>query len=923
MAHTHKQTEIYHTANGSTTSFSYPFEYYQKSDVHVTVNGTAKTQGTHYDVTGTNVVFKTSPSDYTPANNDVIRVYRDTDVNTSKATFAPGSSIRATDLNNNETQLLFSVQEAVEQEIVTADIRDAQITEAKIKDGAVTVDKIGTNALTYAKLQDVSATNRVLGRDSAGAGVIEEISPGDLRTMINVEDGSTGDQTNAEIRTAVEAASDSNVFTDADHSKLDGIAAGAEVNVQSDWQATSGDSKILNKPTIPTLVDEDNFASDSATQVPSQQSVKAYITSTSQPLDAELTELGTMDSNTASALADLTQAEVQILDGATVTTAELNKLDGVTATTAELNLTDGLTATTAELNVLDGATATTAELNLLDGVTATTAELNYVDGVTSNVQTQLDAKQPLDADLTTLAGMQSGTASILASSTALTSTTAELNLLDGKSIVTSVSGSSTDVQIPSAKAVNDQIVSTLQDVGGFFPIDDELKFPNTNPDPNDDAGTIVSIADAGGIVVNGSGVSTTGRTLGGSTVTINGIDSTLNNTTIAAGKGMLVQTTSTLNTYTYHRLVVDEAGVASAQTLVTDFNQRYQVAGSTPSQQPDGTALVEGDLWFDTGADTMKVYDGSNYAAVTSVGDYKLLTVVPDGATSGTPDYTNVSFDLRDGGNAASVTSVGQLLVSVNGVLQKPNSTSWSASNEGFHLEGSNGIKFCTAPGSGASVFVTQIGSATAVNVPATNSIVEAAIQTNVVSEEKLKISNTGTNGQFLSKQSGDSGGLTWASVTGTPEGEAVKSTTNSNEASTKFLRADGDGTCSWQIPPDTTTPADDSVTGAKLSVSLVQGDVLYGSGTDTLARLAKGTAGKVLTMNTGATAPEWADAAGGGAVGGGSDKIFMENGQTVTTNYTIGTEFGAACNALSAGPITINSGITVTIDSGDNWTIV
>ena len=37
----------------------------------------------------------------------------------------------------------------------------------------------------------------------------------------------------------------------------------------------------------------------------------------------------------------------------------------------------------------------------------------------------------------------------------------------------------------------------------------------------------------------------------------------------------------------------------------------------------------------------------------------------------------------------------------------------------------------------------------------------------------------------------------------------------------------------------------------------------------------------------------------------------------------SIGTEFGAACNALSAGPITINSGITVTIDSGDYWTIV
>jgi len=48
--------------------------------------------------------------------------------------------------------------------------------------------------------------------------------------------------------------------------------------------------------------------------------------------------------------------------------------------------------TNAELSILDGATVTTAELNLLDGVTATTAQLNYVDGVTSAIQTQLDAK---------------------------------------------------------------------------------------------------------------------------------------------------------------------------------------------------------------------------------------------------------------------------------------------------------------------------------------------------------------------------------------------------------------------------------------------------------------------------------------------------------------------------------------------------
>jgi hypothetical protein len=46
-------------------------------------------------------------------------------------------------------------------------------------------------------------------------------------------------------------------------------------------------------------------------------------------------------------------------------------------------------------------------LNILDGATVTTVELNYVDGVTSNIQTQLDGKQPLDADLTALAALSS------------------------------------------------------------------------------------------------------------------------------------------------------------------------------------------------------------------------------------------------------------------------------------------------------------------------------------------------------------------------------------------------------------------------------------------------------------------------------------------------------------------------------------
>lgn len=57
----------------------------------------------------------------------------------------------------------------------------------------------------------------------------------------------------------------------------------------------------------------------------------------------------------------------------------------------------------------------------------------------------------------------------------------------------------------------------------------------------------------------------------------------------------------------------------------------------------------------------------------------------------------------------------------------------------------------------------------------------------------------------------------------------------------------------------------------------------------------------------------------GGGATGGGTDEIFIENGQTVTTNYTI----SSGKNAGTFGPITIDSGVTVTVPSGSTWTVV
>lgn len=55
------------------------------------------------------------------------------------------------------------------------------------------------------------------------------------------------------------------------------------------------------------------------------------------------------------------------------------------------------------------------------------------------------------------------------------------------------------------------------------------------------------------------------------------------------------------------------------------------------------------------------------------------------------------------------------------------------------------------------------------------------------------------------------------------------------------------------------------------------------------------------------------------GATGGGSDEVFIENNNIISSNYTIST----GKNAVSVGPITINNGVTITIPNNSRWVIL
>ena len=116
----------------------------------------------------------------------------------------------------------------------------------------------------------------------------------------------------------------------------------------------------------------------------------------------------------------------------------------------------------------------------------------------------------------------------------------------------------------------------------------------------------------------------------------------------------------------------------------------------------------------------------------------------------------------------------------------------------------------------------------------------------------------------------------------------------NLGQLTTAFTNPTFTGTGFMLVPKGTT---------AERPVSPVNGEIRYNTTTSQFEGYQGGAWGQL----------------GGGATGGGGDEVFVENSRVVTTNYTI----PVGKSAESVGPITINSGITVTVSSGERWVVL
>ena len=392
-----------------------------------------------------------------------------------------------------------------------------------------------------------------------------------------------------------------------------------------------------------------------------------------------------------------------------------------------------------------------------------------------------------------------------------------------ETIASGDSWSAGDTKIATTGAIDNRIIDLVDDVGGFVPIANELAFPNANPDVNNGAGTLVSIkALSTNYTSSGSGViSISNGTVGNSTVTINGAD---NSTTYASGFGMIVETTTTLNTYTFHRLVPkatevttvstnianvntvatnisnvnsvasNATNINTAATNITDINtfaNRYRIASSAP-----GSSLDIGDLYFDTTANELKVYKSSGWAAAGSSVNgtsqrYKYI------ATSSQTTFTGSD----NNGNTLAYDS-GYIDVFMNGVHLDP--ADYTATNGSSVVLGSGAaagdIIYVVAFGTFnvASINADNLSSGTVNNARLPATISDKTIQATALTAKGDGSSNAGK----IQLNDNDNSNSVSLQAPATVGSNITFKLPNADGSTGQVLKTDGSGNLGWVSQP-------------------------------------------------------------------------------------------------------------------------
>jgi len=247
------------------------------------------------------------------------------------------------------------------------------------------------------------------------------------------------------------------------------------------------------------------------------------------------------------------------------------------------------------------------------------------------------------------------------------------NLDSAEEIQSGETWTSADNKVATTAAIDARIIDLVDDVGGFVPIANELSFPDTNPDINNGAGTLVSIKSLSqNLTSDGSGVVSIGNgTIGGNTVVINGLTAS---TTFASGFGMILETTTTLHTYTFHRLtpkateVTTVAGNTSNISTVAGISSNVTSVAGVASSVPTVAGIASNVSTVAGISSNVTTVAGISGNVTTVAGISSNVTTVANDGTDIGLVAGSISNVNTTAGSIANVNTVAGSISNVNTV---------------------------------------------------------------------------------------------------------------------------------------------------------------------------------------------------------------------------------------------------------------
>jgi len=582
-----------YTGNNSTTDYSFTFPYLDDTDIKASLDGVVTTNFRLLNATTVQFVNNTTANTPTPPGTDVaIRIYRSTAYDSPKATFYPGSAIRANDLNDNSLQNLYVTQESNDK-IADAWLKgDPTIIstetwyttdDTKIASTKAIENRIDTKMteIAVSKLADGSA--RQLIQTAANGNDVEWTSNVDIPGTLDVTGAATFDGSVTATTFTGNVSGNAGTATDlAAAAKITNSEQAAHsVNDTTYFTTSASDARYFNISTGDTIKDGDTFP-DNDTSIATTAAINDRI------ID----------------LVDDVGGFVPIANETSFPNANPDVNNGTGTLVSIKALSSNITSNGSGVATIANGTVgnSTVTINGLANSTTYAATFGMIVETTAVLNTYTFHRLvPKATEVTTVAGSISNVNTVASNISAINTVNSNI------SNINTVNSNSNNIN-----AVAGELLFS-EDLGL---ITASLTTGSGN-DINTVANAITNINTVAGIDANittVAGISSNVTSVAGNATNINTVAGNNSNVTAVAGNNSNI-TSVAGNSTNINSVASNATNINTVAGSIADVNRyanEYKIASSTPGSPS------EGDLWYDSTNNVLKYHNGTSFIGITS-----------------------------------------------------------------------------------------------------------------------------------------------------------------------------------------------------------------------------------------------------------------------------------------------------------------